>query len=66
MSLYTELLAENVPIANYRSDLYCLKTEKSIELIKKYGLRYTCFTSQIDGKLWLDVPFQYDPFWDNK
>lgn len=66
MSLYTDLVANNIPVSNWQSDLYCLKTEKSVDLIKQHGLQYTWFTSNVDGKTWLEIPFQFDPFWQGK
>jgi hypothetical protein len=66
MSLYTDLLANNVPVSNWQSDLYCLKTEKSVDLIKKHGLKYTSFISGLDNKVWLEISFQFDPYWQGK
>lgn len=66
MSVYTDLLAESIPVSNWQSDLYCLKTEKSVDIIKKHGLKYTCFINQTDNKTWLEIPFQFDPYWQGK
>ena len=66
MSVYTDLVAANVPVSNWQSDLYCLRTEKSVDIINKHGLEYNCFIREIDGKAWLEIPFQFDPFWQGK
>jgi hypothetical protein len=66
MSLYTDLVSEGVPVSNWQSDLYCLDNELSRSLVKKHGLQYEVFISNIDGKLWLSIPFQFDPFWQGK
>ena len=35
-------------------------------MVKKYGYEFSSFTSNIDGKRWIDVPFAYEPFWKKK
>jgi hypothetical protein len=36
------------------------------ETIKKYGYKFTPFTSNIDSKRWINVPFAYEPFWEKQ
>jgi argininosuccinate synthase len=66
-SLYQALLAAGIQTDHHESDLYVLDTPIARALIAKSGLAMAKpFTSQIDGKRWLDVPFAYEPFWEKK
>ena len=66
INVYDELKAAGIPIDNHESDLYALYTPDSIRIVKESGHSWTVFVSQIDGKLWLDIPFAYSPFWDGR
>lgn len=63
MSIYTEAVKLGVPLDNHESDLYMLVTIESSELLKLYPYKnnVTTFISNIDGDLWFDIPFAYDP-----
>jgi hypothetical protein len=63
-SLYQELRTTGIPTDHHESDLYVLDTPEARALIAKHGKRGSSFTSQIDRRRWLDVPFAYDPFWE--
>ncbi len=65
-SLYQALRAAGVPIDHHESDLYVLDMPIARTLIAKHGKKGTAFTSQIDKRRWIDVPFAYDPFWEKK
>jgi hypothetical protein len=67
-TLYQELVAAGVPIDSHESDLYCLVCSESIKLVAKHDTHKTAstFRSEIDGKLWLDCPFKFDPWWDKR
>lgn len=65
-SLYRDLQAAGIPTDHHESDLYVLDTPAARALIAKHGKRGSGFTSQIDHKRWLDVPFAYEPFWEKK
>ena len=60
---YTALVAAGVPIDHHESDLYCLATPEARQIVKLSGWSHTTFTSQIDGRIWFDIPFGYEPFW---
>ena len=50
---------------HYNSDLYIPKTAKTVELLKKAGLKVDGhhiqqFRSDIDGKIYFELPFMYD------
>lgn len=65
-SLYQDLRDAKIPTDHHESDLYVLDTPVARALIAKHGKKGSGFTSQIDRKRWLDVPFAYDPFWKKK
>jgi hypothetical protein len=64
---FYKTLIELVPrdqIDHHASDLYVLDTPVARLVIRQFGRESSGFTSQIDGKRWLDVPFGYEPFWE--
>ena len=63
MTLYELLVANGIPIDHHATDLYFLATTESRALLKQSGQKAVGFVSPIDGKLWLEVPFAYDPAW---
>jgi 2'-5' RNA ligase len=69
-TLYHILYAEDIPMDHHESDLYVLNSPEALNLIHFYEaqtgekLHITPFTSQIDNKIWLDIPGHYMPFWD--
>lgn len=63
MSLYTDLVEAKIEIGNWQSDLHVKYCPEAIALIRKHGLRGETFQSKIDGSIWVDIPFQYEPYW---
>lgn len=65
-SLYDALVKVMAPkeIDHHESDLYVLRDEKSIPIVEGYAGSHSIFTSNVDHKLWYDIPFAYKPFWD--
>ena len=59
------LPADHIDHATYSSDLYIKKTLESAKLIAEYEFKsgVTTFVDNIDGCIWYDIPFAYDPFW---
>ena len=68
MSLYTDLIEAGQPVANHYSDLYCPVNEVTRALIRKHGGYdgVSTFINQVEGGLWFDVPFMFDPFWEKR
>lgn len=66
MSIYQQLKDAGIPIDSHESDLYAKSTPESLRIVKESGHIYSMFTSQVDGELWLDIPFAYEPFWYSK
>ena len=64
-SIYEQLKRSNVKLDSHFSDLYAEKNETSQEILEGYEYlgSVTEFTSPIDGEIWYDVPFCFDPFW---
>jgi hypothetical protein len=66
MSIYTELLEKGVALDHHATDLYAKVTPASRAIVEAYEFRNNVktFTSQIDGELWYDIPFAYEPEWN--
>ena len=71
MSIYTEITQAGIEIDHHESDLYVTDCPEARAILANHGKKpdgwnVQQFTSQIDGKQWLDIPFQYLPFWESK
>ena len=69
--LYDELLAAGCQLDSHESDLYVERIEVADAIIKKWmdtgnPTTIAYFVSQIDNKVWIEVPFNFAPFWRNK
>ncbi len=66
--LYDTLVARGIQTDYHESDLYFPVTEETTALVNDFEHKkiVKTFTSQLDGKLWYDVPFGYIPFWEKK
>ena len=55
-------------IDHHCSDLYLRKTRQSEKLINDYEYRsqVSVFTSNIDNRLWYEIPFAYTPYWERR
>lgn len=71
MTLY-EAAAKRLPasdIDHHESDLYLRKTPESVALVNAWiaetGFKasVSTFRCQIDGAIWFDIAFAYDPAW---
>ncbi len=53
-------------IGNHVSDLHLKVTEVSERLVETYAFKNLVerFISQIDKTAWFDIPFAFDPFWE--
>jgi hypothetical protein len=63
-SLYDQMVATGVTIENHYSDMYVPVNETTTKLVNESGRVFSMFKSQIDDKMWYDIPFAYQPFWD--
>jgi hypothetical protein len=64
--LYADCLAAGLEVDHHESDLYIKDCPKARELLEKYKKPVATFRSQIDQQVWLEVPFVYTPFWEEK
>jgi hypothetical protein len=64
MDIYEQLKVAGVPLDNHESDLYALVTPESTKIVEASGKSVTTFTSQVDKKVWYDIPFAYTPWWE--
>jgi hypothetical protein len=75
MSLYKDAKAAGLEIDSHESDLYLKDTPEARALLAEHGKKgrrtyevdgwnVSTFTSQIDGARWLDIPFDYEPWYE--
>lgn len=69
-SIYRQAL-ERLPktdIDHYESDLYLRKSPASVALIANYEYKniVSWFKDAIENGIWYEIPFAYDPFWENR
>lgn len=62
-NLYDTLLASGATLDHHESDLYVFATESALAIVRASNVPWSIFQSEADGKLWIDVPFEYMPFW---
>lgn len=67
-SLYARLKQAGCKLDSHESDLYVLATPEARAIVTEYeaegGLTNKQeFRSDIDGKIWLDLPFHNQPWW---
>jgi len=68
MSIYKELLAAGLEIDHRYSDLYVKDTPEARQIIASSKTRVKCsrFFCEREREFWLELSFQYDPFWQSK
>ena len=54
---------KHIPHDHHESDLYLLATPEAWSAMKQHEKRGQLFRSEIDGKLYYDIPFAYEPWW---
>lgn len=64
MSIYTEAVQLGLTIGNHESDLY-LKQCPEADALAETAPNSQMFQST-DGSFWWDIPFSYDPWWEQK
>lgn len=65
-SLYAAVLACGIPHASHATDLYLPNTAEVRALLDFWPLNKSNarpFVNQVEGGVWLDVPFAYIPAW---
>jgi hypothetical protein len=66
LNIYDEVKNQGIEFDNHCSDLYIPVNEQTQELVNNYQYKnsVTAFISNIDQKLWYDIPFAYYPYYD--
>ena len=65
-TLFRAIVALGVEHDHHESDLYIPDTPRTRALATRYGHRFTRFRSNRDDSFWLDIPFAYDPWWEQR
>jgi hypothetical protein len=63
---YKALKAARCAIDNHESDLYVEATPEARTIVEASGWSHSPFRSEVDGRIWLDIPFGFEPFWEAK
>lgn len=64
MTLYAEMLEAGVDTDNHESDLYVEFTPEAAAIMAIHpDQKFTTFLDRITGKVWMDIPFKFDPWW---
>lgn len=66
LSIYQKMIDAGVKVDSHYSDLYAEVNIASRAIVAEYEYKssVTTFTSATDGKLWYDIPFAFQPYWD--
>ena len=64
--LWEHIKTHGIEHGCHASDLYIPVNDETRALIKAYDFKcnVTMFVSNTDKKLWYDIPFAYQPFWE--
>ena len=70
-TIYSALKAANCEIDSHESDLYVRDTETARTILVDWVragrvLSFSTFRCNRDGTSWLDIPFAYDPYWEQR
>ena len=67
MTLYERVKAEGGYISNHESDLYIEVNDPNRVILARYPIEQSnarIFTNRVTGKRCYDIPFAYDPWWN--
>ena len=70
-SIYERLRAAGCALDNHESDLYVKLDATSREVLRVWALegplnRWSTFRSEVDGTIWADIAFRFEPFWTRR
>lgn len=51
---------------NHESDLYLLATDEARQIMKAHSKNGRPFKDNVNGKIYYDIPFAYQPWWDKR
>lgn len=64
--LYDAVTAAGIEIDHHESDLYIRDTDQARQICRELDWRFTPFTADDGSGKWLDVPFAYAPYWEER
>jgi hypothetical protein len=65
-SLFDDIIAAGIQHNNHYSDLYIPDNKQTRAILERHPDQKNvsaAFINQVEGGLWIDIPFAYDPFW---
>jgi len=62
-TLYEELVALGVEMDTYAGDVYVPRTDATIKIAQRHGIRFRILRSDKDQKMWIELKFQNDPYY---
>lgn len=68
MTLFEQIKNAGIPYSNHSSDLYVKDCEESRAILNQHPLpkaNARTFINQQNQERWIDIPFNYMPFWEN-
>lgn len=68
-SLFSRIVQAGIPYDSHESDLYLPDTPEVRAILADFPLERgnaTRFRSLVDGTPWLDVPFAFMPYWEER
>ena len=68
MTIFEEINQAGIEFDHHYSDLYFPKNPVTDKIISRYEYKRNVktFKDNITGKIWYDVPFAYDPYFEQK
>lgn len=66
VSIYDQCKLLGIETDHHESDLYVKKTPVSEVIVGEYEYKKQVGTFSYKGEPWYDIPFAFDPFWDDK
>ena len=65
MTIHEQLKAAGVPLDSHESDLYAKATPEAARIVSECAYKENVTAFQSNGETWYDIPFAYDPWWEN-
>lgn len=69
LTLYQRVVALGIEHSIHYSDLYIPVNDTTRQLVKDCNIiavSIGVFKHQVDGRLWYDIAFGYDPYWNKR
>lgn len=68
MSIYKQMVDAGVQCQNHYSDLYVPINDVTRPIVAEWPYRslVKAFVNQVEGGVWYDIPFAFDPYWEKR